>query len=207
MWLYFTYSALALSDLIIHNASTEQVCIAVMLWSCMLEVPAWILVELLAVLGEGLVSVSFIIQLHFSSCVLNGMTRWLWIVSKQRFGRRLWPIWRSSTSTYFEIPRKTAVSWGRLVTQPWLNWFRLNTNAERDWFQKLHTVSNLLQLYEVCDWSSVMKLPKNEFMMNLLEAGFIFCAKLQLCLCHSFLIEMCEILLPTSWLLLQAVVS
>jgi len=76
MWLCFTYSALALSGLIIHNASTEQGCIAVMLWSCVLEVPAWILVELLAVLGEVLFSVSFIIQLHFSSCVLNGMTRW-----------------------------------------------------------------------------------------------------------------------------------
>ena len=52
-----------------------------------------------------------------------------------------------------------------------------------------------------------MKLPKNKFMINFSEAGFIFCAKLQLCLCHSFLIEMCEILLPTSRLLLQAVVS
>jgi len=78
MWLYFTYSALALNDLIIHSASTEQVCIAVMLWSCMLEVPAWILVELLAVLGEVLVSVSVIIHIHFSSCVLNCTTRWLW---------------------------------------------------------------------------------------------------------------------------------
>jgi hypothetical protein len=126
---YCTYSALALSDLIIHNANTEQVCIAVMLWSCMLEVPAWILVELLAVLGEVLVSVSVIIQLHFSSCVLTSMTRWLWTVSKQRFGRRLWPIWRPSISMYFETLRKTAVSRGRLVTQPWLNWFRLNTNV------------------------------------------------------------------------------
>jgi hypothetical protein len=75
MWLDFTYSALALSDLIIHNASTEQVCIAVMLLSCMLEVPTWILVELLAVLGEALVSLSVIIQLYFSICVINGMTR------------------------------------------------------------------------------------------------------------------------------------
>jgi len=38
-----------------------------------------------------------------------------------------------------------------------------------------------------------MKLSKNKFMMNFSKAGFIFCAKLQLCLCHSFLIEMCEI--------------
>ena len=108
---------------------------------------------------------------------------------------------------YFEILRKTAISWGQLVTQPWLKWFLLNTNTECDCFHKLRTVSNFLQLYEVYDWSSVVRLPKNKFMMNFLKAGFIFCAKLQLCLCHSFLIEMCEIWLSTSWLLLQAVVS
>jgi len=33
------------------------------------------LVELLAVLDEVIVPVSVFIQLHFSSCVLNGMTR------------------------------------------------------------------------------------------------------------------------------------
>jgi hypothetical protein len=39
------------------------------------------------------------------------------------------------------------------------------------------------------------------------KAVFIYCAKLKLCLCYSFLIEMCEILLFTSWLLLEAVTS